>query len=142
MARAAGFMTGTSLKVKYGVRKLARDETRPTDLPFTDRYLPPAVAVDKAGNLYVGDALRASGKERVRKLASDADAPTQPSFPGLLEASRFAVDSNGDLLVADSWQKTAGSSNCRRAPPRGRNYLCRSVRPPWRSTPPTIFTSR
>ncbi|MCV7195481.1 hypothetical protein [Mycobacterium angelicum] len=99
---AVGALSGT-YDLRYGAKKLAPGDTRSTDLPFTDLYLPRGIAADKAGNVYIGDSVKGSAKGRVLKLAAGTATPAPLPFPELKEPSAVAVDTAGNLFVADTF---------------------------------------
>lgn len=99
---AVGALSGT-YDLRYGAKKLAPGDTRSTDLPITDLYLPRGIAADKAGNVYIGDSIKGGAKGRVRKLAAGTATPAQLPFPELKEPSAVAVDTVGNLFVADTF---------------------------------------
>ena len=72
----------------------------PTRLPFTDLNLPEGIAVDTAGNLYVGDSELGSG--RILKLAPGSTTPIALPFVGLGGPCALDVDNAGNIYVLDS----------------------------------------
>jgi len=99
---AVGALSGT-YDLRYGAKKLAPGDTRSTDLPFTDLYLPRGIAADKSGNVYIGDSIKGSAKGRILKLAAGTATPAPLPFPELKEPSGVAVDVAGNLFVADTF---------------------------------------
>jgi streptogramin lyase len=69
----------------------------PTVLPFEYVDGLGGIAVDAAGNVYVGD----SGRDRVLKLAAGADAPTVLPFNHINGVVDVAVDSGGSVYAVD-----------------------------------------
>jgi serine/threonine protein kinase, bacterial len=69
----------------------------PVVLPFSGLHEPAAVAVDRAGNLFVADYLN----NRVLKLPAGSDTQTVLPFAGLHGPAGVAVDGAGNLFVAD-----------------------------------------
>ncbi|MBX9978518.1 MAG: hypothetical protein K2Z76_02980 [Mycobacterium gordonae] len=100
---AVGGLLTSDLKLKYGVKKLAPGENRPTDLSFSDLYVPRGIAVDKAGNVYVSSGVEGTGHGKVFKLAPGATTATALPIPDLLEPRQVAFDSAGNIFVADGF---------------------------------------
>lgn len=100
---AVGGLLTSDLKLKYGVKKLALGENRPTDLSFNDLYVPRGIAVDKAGNVCVSSGIEGTGHGKVFKLAPGATTTTALSIPDLLEPRQIAFDSAGNMFVADGF---------------------------------------
>jgi serine/threonine protein kinase len=74
----------------------------PTRLPLTDLQLPNGVAVDTAGNLYVGDIDTSTSSGRVLKLTPGSAMPTTLPFSGLGGPCAVNVDTAGNIYVLDS----------------------------------------
>jgi DNA-binding beta-propeller fold protein YncE len=72
----------------------------PEALPFQHMSVAAGMAVDAAGNLYVGDG---NGK-RVLKLAPGASSPSELPFHGLRSVIDIAVDAKGAVYVVDGQQ--------------------------------------
>ncbi|WP_310786155.1 hypothetical protein [Mycobacterium sp. Z3061] len=100
---AVGGLLTSDFKLKYGVKKLAPGENRPTDLSFNDLYVPKGIAVDKAGNVYVSSGIENTGHGKVLKLAPGATTATALPIPDLLEPRQIAFDSAGNTFVADGF---------------------------------------
>ncbi|MCV7083144.1 hypothetical protein H7H37_20210 [Mycolicibacterium insubricum] len=69
-------------------------------MPFTGLNRPKGVAVDSAGNLYVGD----EDNRRVLALERDGHTPQTLPFTGLGGPWGVAVDAEGSIYVADAGQ--------------------------------------
>lgn len=81
----------------YGrVLELVSGSTKPSVLPFNRLYQPQALAVDKAGAVYVTDF-----NNRVVKLDAGALQQTVLPFDGLNYPEGVAVDAQGNVFVAD-----------------------------------------
>ncbi|OBK12514.1 hypothetical protein [Mycobacterium asiaticum] len=89
--------------LKYGAKKLAPGENRPTDLSFGDLFLPRGIEVDDAGNVFICAGVRGGGHGRVLKLPAGATAPMTLPIPDLLEPRHVAFDSSGNIFVADAF---------------------------------------
>lgn len=72
----------------------------PKALPFQHLDVAAGMAVDSAGNLYVGDG---RGK-RVLKLTPGASSPSELPFHGLRSVIDIAVDAKGAVYVVDGQQ--------------------------------------
>jgi serine/threonine-protein kinase len=77
--------------------------------PFTGLCGPTGVAVDRAGNLYVGDLGSGFGKGRVLMLAAGSSTAKGLPFGGLEYPGGVAVDSAGNVYAVDG----AGAGNPR-----------------------------
>ncbi|OBK23960.1 hypothetical protein [Mycobacterium asiaticum] len=97
-----GLLTG-DMALKYGAKKLAPGENRPTDLAFSDIFLPRGMAVDKAGNIYICAGVKGTGHGRILKLAAGATAATALPIPDLIEPRHVAFDSAGNIFIADGF---------------------------------------
>jgi serine/threonine protein kinase, bacterial len=102
---ALGALMSNDLSFKYGAKKLAPGENRPTDLSVGDLYVPRGIAVDKAGNVYVSASIKGTGHGHVLKLPVGATTPTALPIPGLIEPRHMAFDSAGDIFVTDGFSK-------------------------------------
>jgi streptogramin lyase len=103
-----GVYPGGGCCVPIHVWKSEVGSRTPTVLPFTDIFFADEMAVDAAGNVYVGDG------NRVLKLAAGADTQTVLPFklntamasPGPHSVvTGVAVDSAGSVYVVDAEQK-------------------------------------
>ncbi|OBI91182.1 hypothetical protein [Mycobacterium asiaticum] len=97
-----GLLTG-DMALKYGAKKLAPGENRPTDLAFGDIFLPRGMAVDSAGNIYICAGVKGTGHGRILKLAAGATTPTTLPIPDLIEPRHVAFDSAGNIFIADGF---------------------------------------
>ncbi|OBK27016.1 hypothetical protein A5634_24030 [Mycobacterium asiaticum] len=97
--------TGNIHEVRYGAKKLIPGDNRPTDLSFTDLYLPHGITVDKDGNVYVSAGVKGRGKGHVLKLAAGATTTTELPLPDVIEPQHMAVDALGNVFVADGFGK-------------------------------------
>jgi serine/threonine-protein kinase len=79
----------------------------PARLPFSNLDMPDGIAVDNAGNIYVGDHDTESG--RVLKLTPGSAAPTTLPFTGLGGPCALDADTAGDIYVLDNCSN-AGST--------------------------------
>ncbi len=93
-----GEVAGGGCCLPVHVVKQAAESTTTDILPFRNVNGLGGMAVDTAGNLYVGDA---SGK-RVLKLAPGAKDPTELRFTDLKSVADIAVASDGDVYVVDA----------------------------------------
>ncbi|OBJ90606.1 hypothetical protein [Mycobacterium asiaticum] len=102
---AVGGLLGSDLNssLKYGAKKLAPGENRPTDLSFGDIFLPRGIAVDKSGNVYICAGNKGTGRGHVLKLAAGATASTKLPIPDLIEPRHVAFDSAGNIFIADGF---------------------------------------
>lgn len=75
--------------------RLPAGSSNPVQVDFTGLASPRAVAVDRAGNLYVADS------NEVVKLAAGSSTPTVLPFTGVGGPVGVAVDSAGNLYVTD-----------------------------------------
>ena len=82
------------------VAKETPGSTTPEALPFQHLSVAAGMAVDAAGNLYVGDG---NGK-RVLKLAPGASSPSELPFHGLRSVIDIAVDAKGAVYVVEGQQ--------------------------------------
>lgn len=72
-----------------------------TDLPFADLTTPRAVAVDKAGNVYVADRFKG-----VFELTTGATSSVQLPFTGIGQTEGVAVDTAGAIYATDNSKNT------------------------------------
>jgi serine/threonine-protein kinase len=79
----------------------------PVRFQFDDLHLPSSLAVDNAGNLFIGDWNVSGG--RLLKLAAGETDPTVLPISGLGGPCGIAVNSRGDLFVIDTCSN-AGST--------------------------------
>jgi serine/threonine-protein kinase len=87
---------------KRAVYKLAKNATRPTELPFGDREWMYAVAVDSSsGTVYVTQIDLDDNVGRVFALPAGAANPIELPFTGLQWPQAVTVDSAGNVFVAD-----------------------------------------
>jgi serine/threonine-protein kinase len=96
-ASAAALPTPASTTSEAAVRPVFASS--PTRLPFTDLNLPQAIAVDSAGNLYVGD-WNTQGS-RLLKLSPGSTTPVAMPFAGLSNPCAVQVDTKSDVYVLD-----------------------------------------
>lgn len=80
------------------VLTLAPGAKVPTELPFGWLNKPNAVAVDKAGDVYVAD-----GEKRVLELAPGATGPTKLPFGDVKTPFGLATDTGGNVYVTDPY---------------------------------------
>ena len=80
------------------VVKLAAGSDTPTELPLKDVNGIGGMAVDTAGDVYVGDY----DHNQVLKLAAGSDAPTVLPFKNVHGIVDVAVDSEGSVYVVDA----------------------------------------
>ena len=82
-------------------------QSRQVVLPFAGVREPYGVAVDAAGDVYVGDANNAAGvaadanTNRVLKLPAGSSTAVELPFTGLSHPEAVAVDAAGNVYVAD-----------------------------------------
>jgi len=98
------------------VAKQAPGSTTPEALPFQHLAVAAGMAVDAAGNLYVGDG---SGK-RVLKLAPGASSPAELAFHALRSVIDIAVDAKGAVYVVDGQRNQIDAAERAAGEPRGR----------------------
>lgn len=102
---AVGALMDEGPNVKYGARKLAPGQNRPTDLSFEGLHLPRGIAVAKDGTVYVSSNIRGTGRGQVFKLPVGATAAVVVPIPGLIEPNHIAFDDAGDIFVGDGFGK-------------------------------------
>ncbi len=93
-----GVDSGGGCCLPVQVAKAAPGSKTPELLPFQHMNIVAGMALDAAGNLYVGDG---QGK-RVLKLEPGASRPSVVPFPGLNGVISIAVDAKGALYVIDA----------------------------------------
>ena len=96
-----GVDPGGGCCVPVHVVKSAPGSDTPTVLPFTGVDGMGGMAVDAAGNLYVGEG----NAERVLKLAAGASEPTVLPFNDIEGLTDVAVDSGGTVYAVDAKHK-------------------------------------
>jgi streptogramin lyase len=97
-ANGGGVDSGGGCCVPVHVVKLAVGSNTPTVLPFTGINGDGGMAVDTAGNVYVGDY----NNNRVLELAAGSDTPTVLPFTHLHGILDMAVDAVGNVYVVDA----------------------------------------
>jgi DNA-binding beta-propeller fold protein YncE len=96
-----GVHPGGGCCVPVHVVKSAAGSDAPTVLPFESIDGMGGMAVDTAGNVYVGDGIT----DRVLKLAPGADEPTVLPFNDIDGLTDVAVDSSGNVYAVDANHK-------------------------------------
>jgi DNA-binding beta-propeller fold protein YncE len=96
-----GVHPGGGCCVPVHVVKAAPGSDTPTVLPFAYVDGMAGMAVDAAGNLYVGDG----SAGRVLRLAAGANEPTVLPFNHIEGLTDLAVDSGGNVYAVDANQK-------------------------------------
>jgi DNA-binding beta-propeller fold protein YncE len=96
-----GVAPGGGCCVPVHVVKSAPGSDTPTVLPFNVVEGISGMAVDAAGNLYVGDG----GTNRVLRLSAGANDPTVLPFNHIEGLTDLAVDAGGNVYVVDSSHK-------------------------------------
>ncbi|OBK40933.1 hypothetical protein [Mycobacterium kubicae] len=91
--------------LKFGVKKLAPRDNRPTDLPFEGLDLPRGITVDRSGAIYVSGSVKGAGRGRILKLGAGATTSTALPLSGLLEPRHLAFDSTGNLFITDGFNR-------------------------------------
>jgi hypothetical protein len=136
-ANGGGVDSGGGCCVPVHVVKLAVGSNNSTVLPFAHINGDGGMAVDTAGNVYVGDY----NNNRVLELAAGSDTPTVLPFTHLHGVIDIAVDAAGGVYVVDAehnrvMKLTAGSDTPTVLPFSGLITLSA-----WRWTPRAMCTS-